>query len=246
MFTENQPAWRARQRAALIRTGVGIIVCVISLLLNVSSIRASDLDDYRLWGQGTANGFNDGTAYRGWCLANAYTKVLIQSGAYEDTFTPDEFDKTLSNHLGYDAVSDWSGYCNFTESAVQAISNSRITGTFRIGVGWADDADSLIMEQVEAGNQVIIRLGGHYIAVDVPTSKLKKSTWVMDSLNTQLNSEAGTDFRREHANVPLEEAQAILRGSGIYELIVFESLEEPQPETTKDILEKELQYLGLF
>ncbi|MGB4610409.1 MAG: SH3 domain-containing protein [Saccharofermentanales bacterium] len=155
--------------------------------------------DYRYWGNGTNNGFNNGTSYSGWCYAVAYTKILIQSGAYSaPSFTPPVLHQTMLARYGR-GVSN-NGYCNFTRPEVVAISNGKLISTADVDIGGSlANKKATIMHYVNNGYQVIVQKSGHVAAIDNISSLNHGTPYVMNSINTSNYS-----YRMQNSVVPMD------------------------------------------
>lgn len=147
-------------------------------------------NDWRSYGTGTANGFNNGTSYRGWCFAHAYTKILIQSGARGTNYNPNNFKWDLNNYLGKTVKSN--GYVTMNPSELARISNGRISD-FRVDnlSGKSDEVKyGLIMNYVREGRQIMVTVtnGTHAFAVNNEASLRYNFPWIMDSITTQYDN----------------------------------------------------------
>ena len=200
---------RARSIAVL-----SLTIALVLLTLAVPVSADDDIDEYRYWGQGTANGWNNGTSYRGWCLAIAFNKILIQSGAYDNTFTPDKFDAAMRASTGGRGVSA-NGWCNFSDGEVAGIADGYLSAVGKV----RPDADycSQIMDYVRTGHAVIVEVPGHFFAIDSEMSLVYNRPYVMDSLTFSSH-----ELRYQYSVVPLENEYYIEQGYRPLELRVFE------------------------
>ena len=187
-------------------------LALIVTILTFAAPVAAEPDHYRYWGQGSDNGYNNGKSYSGWCLATAYTKVLIQSGAYDNDFTPDVFNQTMRERTGGSV--GYNGYCYFHPSQVAKISDGHLEYAGQTYPGY--DYAETVMDYIREGYAVIVQVPGHYFAIDRETSLAYDRVYVMDSYQWHDRAE-----RLKYSVVPIEEEMYIARGYRPFNLILF-------------------------
>lgn len=137
--------------------------------------------DWRYWGTGSDNGFDNGRAYVGWCLALAYNKILIESGARTPDYIPPNFEKDLNGrglYIGGD------GWCGFDSPDIVKMSKGKLSlfeqGQYSVSGLSPSEKKKRFMDWIDQDCYLIVERSGHFYAISHDLSVLMGEPYKMD------------------------------------------------------------------
>lgn len=166
-------------------------------------------DDYRGWAQDDPRWYNvnmnrskEYTIYHYGCAIVSYTKLLIQAGVKNTSFTPDKTNDWMRDNNGFTSKTSllayWKNMANI---------DSRVTWA---GTSWptgsAANRKAELMKAIKAGYYIIVGVngGGHWVVVDNATSLKKGYPVIWDTAKGCSNpakSNVNRDLFKVYGNI---------------------------------------------